>query len=114
MPIPEGPMIPASDIYQSSPDWIPIPVVYYHYYPDLLDPHSYPPQGFPSFLLRHLYLVPRKRFLFIDLAIETKTPRLMGRPVPPAMQTRARRRGSISRGLLFLPIRDTQCFFRSE
>ncbi|KAJ0141594.1 hypothetical protein HZ326_15526 [Fusarium oxysporum f. sp. albedinis] len=91
-------MIPASDIYQSSPDWIPIPVVYYHYYPDLLDTHSYPPQGFPSFLLRHLYL----------------TPRLMGRPVPPAMQTRARRRGSISRGLLFLPIRDTQCFFRSE
>ncbi|KAI8408779.1 hypothetical protein FOFC_11727 [Fusarium oxysporum] len=30
-------MIPASDIYQSSPDWIPIPVVYYHYYSDLLD-----------------------------------------------------------------------------
>jgi hypothetical protein len=61
---------------------------------------------------RHLYLVPGKRFLFIDLAIIIKDTKNQGATCTTSNATHARRgSGSISRGLLFLPIRDTQCLF---
>lgn len=73
------------------------------------------PQGFLFFFFHdYVHLAPGKRFLFIDLAIIIKDTKNHGATCTTSNATRVRAHrgsGSISRGLVFLPIRDTQCLF---
>lgn len=72
------------------------------------------PFGFLIFFFHDfVHLAPGKRFLFIDLAIIKRHQGSRGDLYHQQCNARARKEGSgsISRGLLFLPIRDTHCLF---
>jgi hypothetical protein len=105
-------MIPASDIYQSSPDWT-ITVVYYHFRWNPMDAHTIRISHFLFFTT--MSISPQgSDFFFIDLAIIIKDTKNQGATCTTSNATRVRAHrgsGSISRGLVFLPIRDTQCLF---
>lgn len=109
---PWTPMTPASDIYQSSPDWtIPYPL-YTTTFAGI--PWMRTPLGFLIFFFHdYVHLAPGKRFLFIDLAIIIKDTKNQGATCTISNATRARAEGvdRYQGDFLFLPIRDTQCLF---
>ena len=84
-----------------------IPVVYYHFRWNPWKHHM----DFSFFFFTTSLSRPwGSDFFLLTWQLLSKTPRIKGRPVPPAMQRARGGSGSISRGLLFLPIRDTQVF----
>lgn len=97
----------ASDIYQSLPDWMPIYPLYTTTFAGIPGNTTW----ISHFLFYDISISPRgSDFFLLTWQLLSKTPRIKGRPVPPAMQRASGGSGSISRGLLFLPIRDTQVF----